>query len=182
VWPASSRKTIDPGNLTIPLGVSAWIVRSDVDLAQACDAMLELRGAFLSVSGLDLRSEPVPLVAVTGGPQFSLGRLPRRSHGPGLPAWPGPRARKLAEAALALLNFVSLSAMCRSIQTLRGPEPTSDEQVNAAALQYVRKISGYRAPSEANRATFERAVSEVARATQALLDGLVTRAPSPRQV
>ena len=72
--------------------------------------------------------------------------------------------------------------MCRSIQTLRGPEPTSDEQVNAAALQYVRKISGYRAPSEANRATFERAVSEVARATQALLDGLVARAPSPRQV
>lgn len=70
--------------------------------------------------------------------------------------------------------------MCRSIQTLRGPEPTSDEQVTAAALQYVRKISGYRAPSEANRATFDQAVSEVARATQALLDGLVTRAPSSR--
>jgi hypothetical protein len=44
----------------------------------------------------------------------------------------------------------------------------------------VRKISGYRAPSEANRATFDQAVSEVARATQALLDGLVTRAPSSR--
>ena len=70
--------------------------------------------------------------------------------------------------------------MCRSIQTLRGPEPTSDDQVNAAALQYVRKISGYRAPSEANRATFDQAVSEVARATQALLDGLVTRVPSAR--
>jgi hypothetical protein len=71
--------------------------------------------------------------------------------------------------------------MCRSIQTLRG-EPTTDEQVTAAALQYVRKISGYRAPSEANRATFDHAVSEVARATQALLDGLVTRSPSPRGV
>ena len=70
--------------------------------------------------------------------------------------------------------------MCRSILTLRGPEPTSDEQVNAAALQYVRKISGYRAPSEANRATFEQAVSEVARATRDLLDGLVTRAPTSR--
>jgi hypothetical protein len=70
--------------------------------------------------------------------------------------------------------------MCRSIQTLRGPEPTSDEQVSAAALQYVRKISGYRVPSEANRATFDQAVGEVARATQALLDGLVTRAPSSR--
>ncbi len=72
--------------------------------------------------------------------------------------------------------------MCRSIQTLRGPEPTTDEQVSAAALQYVRKISGYRVPSEANRATFDRAVSDVARATQALLDGLMTRAPSPRRL
>jgi hypothetical protein len=72
--------------------------------------------------------------------------------------------------------------MCRSIMTLRGPEPTSDEQVNAAALQDVRKISGYRVPSEANRATFDLAVADVARATQALLDGLVTRTPSPRRV
>jgi hypothetical protein len=72
--------------------------------------------------------------------------------------------------------------MCRSIQTLRGPEPTSDEQVTAAALQYVRKISGYRAPSEANRTTFDQAVHDIAQATQALLDGLVTRTPSPRQV
>jgi hypothetical protein len=70
--------------------------------------------------------------------------------------------------------------MCRSIQTLRGQESTSDEQVTAAALQYVRKISGYRAPSEANRATFDRAVQDVARATQTLLDGLVTRAAPSR--
>jgi hypothetical protein len=70
--------------------------------------------------------------------------------------------------------------MCRSIVTLRGPEPTSEDQVRAAALQYVRKISGYRAPSEANRATFDQAVNDVARATQKLLDGLVTRAPSKR--
>ena len=70
--------------------------------------------------------------------------------------------------------------MCRSIVTLRGPEPTSDDQVTGAALQYVRKISGYRVPSEANRATFDRAVRDVARATQALLDGLVTRSPAAR--
>jgi hypothetical protein len=72
--------------------------------------------------------------------------------------------------------------MCRSIMTLRGPEPTSDEQIAAAALQYVRKISGYRAPSEANRATFDRAVSDIADATRVLLDGLVTRAATPRPV
>jgi hypothetical protein len=64
--------------------------------------------------------------------------------------------------------------------TLRGPDPTSDEQVSAAALQYVRKISGYRAPSEANRATFDQAVDDIARATRVLLDGLVTRETSRR--
>jgi hypothetical protein len=66
--------------------------------------------------------------------------------------------------------------------TLRGPEPTSDEQIAAAALQYVRKISGYRAPSEANRATFDQAVSDIADATRVLLDGLVTRASPTRPV
>ena len=71
--------------------------------------------------------------------------------------------------------------MCRSILTLRGPEPTSDEQIHAASLQYVRKISGYRAPSEANKATFDQAVDDIAHATRTLLDGLVTRAPSPRR-
>ena len=53
---------LDPGNLTVPLGVSTWIVRSEIDLGQACEAMLELRTAFLAVSGLDQRSEPVPLL------------------------------------------------------------------------------------------------------------------------
>ncbi|HTT85860.1 MAG TPA: DUF2277 domain-containing protein [Acidimicrobiales bacterium] len=59
--------------------------------------------------------------------------------------------------------------------TLRGADAVSDDDVRAAALQYVRKISGYRAPSEANRATFERAVDDIARSTQKLLDGLVSR-------
>ncbi|MDP9073917.1 MAG: DUF2277 domain-containing protein [Actinomycetota bacterium] len=63
--------------------------------------------------------------------------------------------------------------MCRSIVTLRGEEPATDAEVRAAALQYIRKISGQRAPSRANQETFDQAVEEVARATQQLLDGLV---------
>jgi hypothetical protein len=69
--------------------------------------------------------------------------------------------------------------MCRSIHTLYNVEPAaSPEEVRAAALQYVRKISGYRKPSQANEAAFERAVDEVARASAKLLDALVTNAPS----
>lgn len=66
--------------------------------------------------------------------------------------------------------------MCRSIQTLRRADfsPTQAE-IEAAALQYVRKISGYRKPSRANQAAFERAVQQIANATQELLDGLVSR-------
>ena len=66
--------------------------------------------------------------------------------------------------------------MCRSIKTLRGsPEPVTDEDIRAAALQYVRKLSGYRKPSQRNAAVFEAAADEVAAATQRLLDGLVAR-------
>lgn len=68
--------------------------------------------------------------------------------------------------------------MCRNIRTLHNFEPpaTSDE-VQAAALQYVRKVSGATKPSAANQATFDLAVQEVAQATQRLLDHLVTAAP-----
>jgi len=63
--------------------------------------------------------------------------------------------------------------MCRSIKTLRNAEiPATEEEVRAAALQFVRKVSGYRKPSKANEATFERAVEEVAEATQKLLSEL----------
>ena len=67
--------------------------------------------------------------------------------------------------------------MCRSIKTLRAPyvdEATADD-VRAATLQYVRKISGFRAPSKANTEAFEQAVAAVAAATQDLLDHLEVR-------
>ena len=70
--------------------------------------------------------------------------------------------------------------MCRSIVTLRGEEPATDEEVRAAALQFVRKVSGFRVPSQANQAAFERAVDEVAAATERLLEGVVSP-PGARQ-
>jgi hypothetical protein len=63
--------------------------------------------------------------------------------------------------------------MCRSIVTLRGEETASDDEVRAAALQFVRKVSGFRVPSKNNADVFERAVSDVAAATRLLLDELV---------
>jgi hypothetical protein len=61
--------------------------------------------------------------------------------------------------------------MCRSIKTLRdAEEPATDEEIRAAALQYVRKVSGYRQPSRKNEDAFERAVEAVAEASKALLD------------
>jgi hypothetical protein len=64
--------------------------------------------------------------------------------------------------------------MCRSIQQLRGAEPPATEtEVRDAALQYVRKISGFRSPSRANAAAFDAAVERIAAATRTLLDELV---------
>ena len=66
--------------------------------------------------------------------------------------------------------------MCRSIKTLRNPEMTiADEDIEAAALQFVRKISGYRKPSRANEEAFNRAVADISRSSRALLDALVVR-------
>ena len=63
--------------------------------------------------------------------------------------------------------------MCRSIKTLRRPdEPASDEEIRAAALQFVRKVSGYRQPSRANAEAFEAAVGEIAQASRRLLDSV----------
>ena len=70
--------------------------------------------------------------------------------------------------------------MCRSIITLRGAEGASEEEMRAAALQFVRKVSGYRQPSKANAETFQRAVDEITGSVQRLLDGLApTDRPRP---
>lgn len=66
--------------------------------------------------------------------------------------------------------------MCRSIKKLRNPEdPPSEAEIYEAALQYIRKVSGYRKPSKANQVVFDLAVSEVAESTQRLLENIQTR-------
>ena len=68
--------------------------------------------------------------------------------------------------------------MCRNIRTLHNFEPhATSEEVHAAALQYVRKVSGSTKPSRANQEAFDHAVHEIAHITQHLLDALVTQAP-----
>lgn len=65
--------------------------------------------------------------------------------------------------------------MCRSIKVLRKPgQRATSEELNAAALQFVRKISGFHKPSQANTEVFQRAVADVAEASQRLLEGLKT--------
>lgn len=66
--------------------------------------------------------------------------------------------------------------MCRSIKQLRNSEiPVTDEEIRAAALQFVRKVSGYRKPSRLNEEAFQRAVEEVAEATQKLINSLTVK-------
>ena len=68
--------------------------------------------------------------------------------------------------------------MCRNIRTLYNFDPPADKsEIDAAALQYVRKISGTTKPSKANEAVFERAVRDIAHLSRHLLDDLVTSAP-----
>jgi len=68
--------------------------------------------------------------------------------------------------------------MCRNIRTLFNFSPTAtDDEVRAASLQFVRKVSGFTKPSQPNQAIFDRAVDEVAVAARRLLDGLTTSAP-----
>ncbi len=68
--------------------------------------------------------------------------------------------------------------MCRNIRTLHNFEPpATEDEVHAAALQYVRKVAGTTKPSKANQDAFDRAVAEIAHSTRHLLDALVTTAP-----
>ena len=68
--------------------------------------------------------------------------------------------------------------MCRAIKTLHNfAPPATEEEIRASSLQFVRKLSGFTRPSKANEAVFARAVEQVTRAAQTLIDGLVTTAP-----
>ena len=72
--------------------------------------------------------------------------------------------------------------MCRSIKQLRNSErPATDEEIREAALQYVRKISGYRKPSRANAEVFDQAVDDVSAVSRTLLNSLRVRSGSLRQ-
>ena len=73
--------------------------------------------------------------------------------------------------------------MCRNIRTLFNFDPSAtDEEVRAASLQFVRKISGFTKPSQSNQAAFDRAVTEVAQAARTLIDALTTTAaPKDRE-
>ena len=74
--------------------------------------------------------------------------------------------------------------MCRNIRTLFNFEPpATEEEIRAASLQFVRKLSGFNVPSKANKAAFDRAIEEVAVAARTLIDSLVTTAePRDREV
>jgi hypothetical protein len=86
--------------------------------------------------------------------------------------------RRAPRRAEAVGTGATLVGMCRNIRTLHNFEPVAtEEEIRAAALQYVRKVSGSTKPSRANVEVFDRAVEEVAVATARLLDGLVTSAP-----
>lgn len=66
--------------------------------------------------------------------------------------------------------------MCRSIKQLRQPDrPPTPEEIQAAAVQFVRKVSGYRTPSRVNAAAFDQAVQDIAAATARLLDNLIVK-------
>jgi hypothetical protein len=72
--------------------------------------------------------------------------------------------------------------MCRSIKQLRNTEiPATEEEIRAAALQFVRKVSGYRKPSRINEAVFEEAVDEVTEATKKMLESLAVNKPISTQ-
>ena len=79
---------------------------------------------------------------------------------------------------------VRIPAMCRNIKTLFNFDPpATDEEIQAASLQFVRKLSGFTKPSKANEASFDRAVEEVSAVARRLIDSLVTNAePKDREV
>jgi hypothetical protein len=83
-----------------------------------------------------------------------------------------------ADSTTGPIEAGRLGVMCRNIKTLHNFEPpATEEEVRAAALQFVRKVSGYRQPSRANAAAFEAAVDEVAAASRRLLSAVTVSSP-----
>jgi hypothetical protein len=80
--------------------------------------------------------------------------------------------------------LMEATAVCRSIKILFNfTPPATDEEIRAASLQFVRKLSGFNSPSQTNRAAFDQAVNEVAASARALIDALVTTAePRDREI
>jgi hypothetical protein len=73
-------------------------------------------------------------------------------------------------------KFDKIAAMCRSIKKLRrADQPATDQEMHEAALQFVRKVSGYRVPSRANQTTFDLAIEEIAASTKKLLSHIETK-------
>jgi hypothetical protein len=109
---------------------------------------------------------------------LSISRLIRLSRGE-KPEWSGINLEAASVILwIELLGIIEESEMCRSIKQLRRPEEfPGDEEIQAAALQYVRKISGYRKPSRANQVAFEQAVAQVTEATRTLLELLAEPKP-----
>jgi hypothetical protein len=120
-------------------------------------------------------------VLISGGTQFIGPPAVRRLHELGHDALVFHRGETEADLpALPLSLFpvpCSMSlAVCRSIKTLRQKDGRApDDEIGAAALQFVRKISGYRKPSRLNEAAFDAAVDEISAASRRLLDALTTR-------
>jgi len=97
----------------------------------------------------------------------------------GLTRYHRPAARPRAAAAAHRPRHRKAGPMCRSIKTLHNlAPPATDDEIAAAARQFVRKLSGSQVPSRANAAAFEQAVADVAAAARTLLDALVTTAPA----
>jgi hypothetical protein len=85
----------------------------------------------------------------------------------------GAGIARVRRARVSVVQPVKGDAMCRNIKQLRRSDsPASDQELYEAALQYVRKVSGYRKPSRANNAAFESAVLEIAHTTKHLLENL----------
>ena len=193
------------GDVTAALaGVAAvYAVWPNVDEAEATGAPRLFRAAaaagvrrlvYHSVLRPGLRVMPhhagkaaaLPVGDVRLVPGARLRRQPPGRHRPARPAAPElrrppgrrPRHGGGPGPALTAAGAPIVQRMCRNIRPLSNFEPpATDDEVSAAALQYVRKISGTTRPSQVNEAAFSRAVSEVAEASARLLDALVTTAP-----